>query len=215
MSSISSLDLSMSPLEKLKCDVRNFDTMNNILFYIIVFLIIMSFIPVVFIKVKENLTNLLGYSSGDTNKVLNDTLYAPFVSESNNMPGNYPHYQSIDLVPQDPQNGDEMSIIQNAQANRLIAKETGIIHFNIYANLNLLNGNIYNFNNKEAPKQAYVAYLSNDTGKKVSLGELFLGDGRQYRLEFTTKDTTLLDYPRLTIEHQIDDQSMPLITGTF
>jgi len=143
----------------------------------------------------------------------NDDLYSYKTQESAN-------YISIPLLSP----FDEFKNPSNlffGQANRYINTIGGnnvYYRLEIFCNLLVLDGNIYDVAKRGNTNQKYIVYLLNDkTNKKKLIGDLYKDGDGIYKIKINFKDNIeeLLSYNKLIIIYSLDNQEQILLEGSF
>jgi hypothetical protein len=117
--------------------------------------------------------------------------------------------QTIDLTAPDTKIGTPSSLAV-AKCNRYVNGSD--VSYEIYANLYLLNGNIYA---KEVIDDHYSVYLVNETtSEKILLGNLTLDTDKVYKLKKTTNEDSL-QYKHMYIVYSYDKTETISLVGKF
>ena len=117
-------------------------------------------------------------------------------------------YQSIPLLPKN----ESYFRTFFGQANRYI--NTNEYRLEIFANLPVLNGNIYDVSKDHS--HSYQLYLSNDSNEKYPLGELKKDGDGLYKFDKKMENIKeLLKYRNIIISYRLNDKEEVLINGRF
>lgn len=127
-------------------------------------------------------------------------------------------YQSIPLLPKnDKFNNPENMLF--GQANRHIYVKDNVKLFNleIYCNLYVLEGNIFDKTPRHTTKQHYKVYLLNDKNKtKLYLNTLEKDGDGMYKLKVTTdKVEDMAQYDKIVIAYALNNNEQILLQGSF
>ena len=88
----------------------------------------------------------------------------------------------------------------------------------VYCNLLVLDGNIYDKAPRNSVKQKYIVTLYNTkSNTTVTLGDLVKDGDGIYKLKFVSKKDTLnlVQFDKINILYVIDNNDQLLLTGTF
>lgn len=148
---------------------------------------------------------------GNTEEFSNDEMYSYKSTQHSD-------YQSIPLLAQyDKFNNPENLLF--GQANRHIYAKNDVTIFNleVYCNLFVLEGNIYDKTPRHTTKQEYRVYLLNDKDKiKIFLDKLQKDGDGVYKLKFKTdKVTDFIKYNKIVIAYALDNNEQILLQGQF
>jgi hypothetical protein len=138
------------------------------------------------------------------------------VQEIDNSPFNYteyPKYKAIPLTAPDTDIKTPLNIIfgQASRYENVLDNKHNII-FDIFANLYVLNGNIFD---GETITQNYKAYIINDNGDKKELGILQKDNDGIYKLKVKTNDESLLKYNKFQVTYINDKGEDVILLGKF
>lgn len=158
---------------------------------------------IVVILLTSSLTSLLG---GYAEPFANEQFY----SYRNNI--NYSHYASVPLTAV----GDEQNITFG-QATRLITSENDKLFYNldVFANLYILGGNVFDDPNSGLVNQQYSVLVINPKIKDVvELGNLFKDNDGLYRLKYKTNiaDRNLIEYNIVRIMYKAFDTNGKMLS---
>jgi hypothetical protein len=150
-------------------------------------------------KCKSNMTNIETFN--------NDEMYSFKTAQESS-------YQSIPLLAPDDDN------LMFGQAKRFVsAIDNGFVYrLEIYCNLLVLDGNIYDKAPRNSIKQKYSVFLQNTKQKgKVHVGDLVKDGDGIYKLKFISKENVqeLAAYDRVHIVYVLNDNEQPILSGTF
>lgn len=123
-------------------------------------------------------------------------------------------YQSIVLNAPELANSTGPSNLLLSQVERYVRNINNEleIRFDIYANLYVLGGNV--FQSGKVPEQSYKVYLYNDNNE-VLLGELNKDSDGIYKLKTISNDKSVLEYKNVKIVYKTNNKSEILLKGSF
>jgi hypothetical protein len=107
------------------------------------------------------------------------------------------------------------------QANRYVYNtdtENLYYRLEIFCNMLVLDGNIYDIAKRNSINQKYIVYLLNDkTNKKKLIGNLYKDGDGIYKIKINFKDNIekLLSYNKIIIVYSLDNQEQILLEGSF
>lgn len=150
-------------------------------------------------KCKSNMRNIEKFS--------NDEMYSFKTAQESS-------YQSIPLLAPNDDN------LMFGQAKRFVSAIDGtfVYRLEIYCNLLVLDGNIYDKAPRNSIKQKYSVFLQNTKQKgKVHIGDLVKDGDGIYKLKFISKENVqeLAAYDRVHIVYVLNDNEQPILSGTF
>ena len=141
----------------------------------------------------------------------NDEMYSYKSSMSSN-------YQSIPLLAPLDENKNPENLFFG-KANRFIYKHNDeyVYSLEIYCNLLVLDGNIYDKAQRNTIKQKYKVYLVNSKTKETSFLDNLVKDGDGiYKLKYKSNQSeALLKYDIVKINYSLDDKEQTLLQGNF
>lgn len=123
-------------------------------------------------------------------------------------------YQSIPLLAPNDEN------LLFGQAKRFVSSIDGqmVYRLEIYSNLFVLDGNIYDKAPRNSVKQKYTVTLQN-TKKRGSfaVGDLVKDGDGIYKLKFISKENVqeLVEFDKINISYVLNDNEQLLLSGTF
>jgi len=145
--------------------------------------------------------------SGMIEQFSNDELYSYKQSQQAD-------YQSIPLLPKD--NGQHLLF---GQANRYIHSKDSVNYYilELYCNLYILEGNVYDKTPRHTTKQAYKVYLLSDKDKKkMHLGDLQKDGDGIYKLKMKTdKVQEFIKYNKIVIVYSLNNNEQVMLQGDF
>jgi hypothetical protein len=150
-------------------------------------------------KCKSNMRNIETFS--------NDEMYSFKTAQESS-------YQSIPLLAPDDDN------LMFGQAKRFVsAIDNGFVYrLEIYCNLLVLDGNIYDKAPRNSVKQKYSVFLQNTKRKgKMHVGDLVKDGDGIYKLKFISKEGVeeLAAYDKVNIVYVLNDNEQNILSGTF
>jgi hypothetical protein len=128
----------------------------------------------------------------------------------------FANYTSIPLLPPFDEFKNPINLFFG-QANRYI-QSIEEYRLEIFCNLLVLDGNIYDVAKRGDTNQKYLVYLLNDkTNKKMKVGPLYKDGDGIYKMKITLKDNIeeLLSYNKIIIVYSLDNQEQILLEGSF
>jgi hypothetical protein len=153
-------------------------------------------------KCKSNMQNVQNIENFS-----NDEMYSFKTSQSSN-------YQSIPLLAPEDDN------LMFGQAKRFVSSVDGTIIYRleIYCNLLILDGNIYDKAPRNSIKHKYSVILQNTKTKgKMHVGDLVKDGDGIYKLKFISKENVqeLATYDKVNIVYTLNGNEQTLLSGTF
>lgn len=150
-------------------------------------------------RCKSNMQNIENFS--------NDEMYSFKTAQESS-------YQSIPLLA--PQEDNLMF----GQAKRFVSAidGTAVYRLEIYCNLLVLDGNIYDKAPRNSIKQKYSVFLQNTKQKgNFHVGDLVKDGDGIYKLKFISKENVqeLAAYDRVQIVYVLNDNEQTLLSGSF
>ena len=128
------------------------------------------------------------------------------------------NYQSIPLLAPLDENRNPENLFFG-KANRFIYKHNDeyVYSLEIYCNLLVLDGNIYDKTQRNTIKQKYKVYLVNSKTKETSFLDNLVKDGDGiYKLKYKSNQSeALLKYDIVKINYSLDDKEQTLLQGNF
>jgi len=141
----------------------------------------------------------------------NDEMYSYKSATSSN-------YQSVPLLSPFDENRNPENLFFG-KANRFIYKNNDeyVYSLEIYCNLFVLDGNIYDKAQRNTIKQKYKVYLVNSKTKETSFLDNLVKDGDGiYKLKYKSNQSdALLKYDVVKIVYSLDDKEQTLLQGNF
>ena len=153
-------------------------------------------------KCKSNMQNMQNIENFS-----NDEMYSFKTAQESS-------YQSIPLLAPDEDN------LMFGKAKRFVSAIDGafVYRLEIYSNLLVLDGNIYDKAPRNSIKQKYSVFLQNTKQKgKVHVGDLVKDGDGIYKLKYISKENVqeLTAYDRVHIVYVLNDNEQPILSGTF
>jgi len=153
-------------------------------------------------KCKSNMRNVQNIENFS-----NDEMYSFKTSQESS-------YQSIPLLSPNDDN------LMFGQAKRFVSSVDGtfVYRLEIYCNLLVLDGNIYDKAPINTIKHKYTVFLQNTKQKgKVHVGDLIKDGDGIYKLKFISKEHVeeLAAYDKVHIMYTLNDNEQPILSGTF
>lgn len=150
-------------------------------------------------KCKSNMNNIENFS--------NDEMYSFKTAQESS-------YQSIPLLAPEDDN------LMFGQAKRFVSAIDGtfVYRLEIYCNLLVLDGNIYDKAPRNSVKQKYSVFLQNTKRKgKMHVGDLVKDGDGIYKLKFISKEGVeeLAAYDKVNIVYVLNDNEQNILSGTF
>ena len=106
------------------------------------------------------------------------------------------------------------------QANRYvyIVDNNPIYRLEVFVNLLVLNGNVYDFKGKSDVKHKYSVILENSkTKQKIIVGDLIKDGDGMYKLKYITKTDVekLSQYDVINITYTVNDKTTNILSGSL
>ena len=141
----------------------------------------------------------------------NDEMYSYKSATSSN-------YQSVQLLAPFDENRNPENLFFG-KANRFIYKHNDeyVYSLEVYCNLFVLDGNIYDKTQRNTVNQKYKVYLVNSKTKETSFLDNLVKDGDgMYKLKYKSNQSeALLKYDVVKIIYSLDNKEQTLLQGNF
>jgi hypothetical protein len=221
----------LTPTEAVKCMSFNFKVVLYVSFIILLMCLFMSCINMSLVR-KYELDDDMPRSpfkckrGGCANCILKRRMLRENFENEQTSHGTFTkfehhqftNYQSVPLLAPFDENKNPTNLFFG-QANRHILTQDGQQSYKLelYCNLLVLDGNIYDKTKTEDIHHAYKVYLIDESsGKKVFLQDLKKDGDGIYKLKFSSdKVQDLIKYNKINIVYSLDGKEEILLQGTF
>lgn len=145
------------------------------------------------------------FGNENTEHFSNDELYSFKTSQRSS-------YQSIPLLAPSEDN------LFFGQAKRFVTSQNGdmVYRLEVYCNLFVLDGNIYDKAERNTIKQKYSVFLRNSKKRgSMKIGDLVKDGDGMYKLKFISKENIkeLVEYDEINIMYSLNDNDQLLLSG--